>query len=139
MASLPVIPAASSAQPVTEAGTGPPAATLQPVRHRGLDYLPVSLLTERPMVITDIDPELSARFAFIQAQSFELTLLISDYGDVDRVLFARADAGGASEEALPLVLHDELIQRFLDARFVPGRLHGQPVRSALKIRVSLGP
>jgi hypothetical protein len=37
------------------------------------------------------------------------------------------------------VLLEELMQRFLEARFLPGRLHGQAVRSALTIRVSLEP
>ena len=103
------------------------------------DYLPAELLTDKPSVVIDIDPELSRRFAFILPQSLELCLLINEYGDVDRVL--RVEPLGAEQagEPLPSVLLEELMQRFLDTRFLPGRLHGQAVRSALTIRVSLGP
>lgn len=103
------------------------------------DYLPAALLTDKPSILIDIDPELSRRFAFILPQSLELELLINEYGDVDRVLLAEPLAAGGSVEALPPVLLEELMQHFLEARFLPGRLHGQPVRSTLKIRVSLEP
>lgn len=104
---------------------------------RGDDYLPASQLTERPVVLLNIDSELSARFAFIYPQSFELILLINEYGDVDRVLHSEASVIQSVDDNLPAVLLDELVQRFFEARFQPGRLHGQPVRSALKIRVAL--
>ncbi len=103
------------------------------------DYLPAAVLTDKPSVVIDIDPELSRRFAFILPQSLELHLLINEYGDVDRVLPAGPLPAEGSTERLPPVLLEELKQRFLEARFLPGRLHGQAVRSALTIRVSLGP
>ena len=103
------------------------------------DYLPAALLTDKPSILIDIDPELSRRFAFILPQSLELQLLINEYGDVDRVLLAEPLAADGSVEPFPPVLLEELMQRFLEARFLPGHLHGQPVRSALKIRVSLEP
>ncbi|MEK0428288.1 MAG: hypothetical protein RL001_815 [Pseudomonadota bacterium] len=102
------------------------------------DYLPTAMLTDKPSVVIDIDPELSRRFAFILPQSLTLCLLINEYGDVDRVLLAGPLAAEGSAEALPPVLLEELMQRFREARFLPGRLHGQAVRSALTIRVSLG-
>ena len=103
------------------------------------DYLPAALLTDKPSVLIDIDPELSQRFTFILPQTLELQLLINEYGDVDRVLLEEPLAADGSVDALPPVLLEELMQHFLEARFLPGRLHGQPVRSALKIRVSLEP
>ena len=103
------------------------------------DYLPAAMLTDKPSVVIDIDPELSRRFAFILPQSLELRLLINEYGDVDRVQLAGQLAAEGSAEALPSVLLEELMQRFLEARFLPGRLHGQAVRSALTIRISLRP
>ena len=103
------------------------------------DYLPAALLTDKPSVVIDIDPELSQRFAFILPQSLALRLLINEYGDVDRVLLAEPLSAEGAIEALPSSLLEELMQRFLDARFLPGRLHGQAVRSALTIRVSLSP
>ena len=97
------------------------------------DYLPASALTERPVIVNDIDSELSERFSGIAAQSMTMILLINEYGDIDNVLFDDAIAA----ETLPLVLRADLVQRFLEARFLPGRLHGQPVRSQLRIAVSL--
>ena len=100
----------------------------------GLDgYLPVSQLTERPRVVNDIDSDLSDRFAGVHSQSLALVLLINAYGDVDRVL----PDGEEWQDALPAVLKDDLRQRFLTARFLPGRLHGRPVRCALRIVVML--
>lgn len=96
-------------------------------------YLPVSQLTERPVVVNDIDAELSDRFAGVRSQSLMLVLLINEYGDVDKVLMD----GGQQQGALPSVLMDELRQRFLEARFLPGRRYGRPVRCALRIAVML--
>ncbi len=101
-------------------------------------YLPASLLTEKPKVVMDIDPELSQRFAFIPPQTLALTLLINEYGDVDHVLLADSPPA-VSAEPFPAVLLEELKQHFFEARFLPGRLRGRAVRSALNIRVSLGP
>ena len=65
-------------------------------------------------------------------------MLINEYGDVDNVLFS-GHPDATADASLPAVLLDELKQRFLEARFLPGRLHGQAVRSAFSIRVSLAP
>lgn len=111
---------------------------LQPGSDHG-NYLPASQLTERPLILIDIDPELSARFAFIHPQSIDLVLLINDYGDVDRVLIPDVQSTAGTAETLPATLLQDLAQRFLQTRFSPGRLLGQPVRSALRIRVSLKP
>lgn len=63
------------------------------------------------------------------SQQLTLQLLINEYGDVDQVLVEDA------------VLSAELIwqiqQRFLLARFLPGRLQGRAVPSALRIAVTL--
>ena len=124
--------------PLPQTGAGQPVAevAITPAPDRmpgGLPYVPASRLTERPVIWNDIDPELSERFSGVAAQSLRLTLLINEYGDVDRVLFDDGD----SRESLPAVLRDELEQRFLAARFLPGRLHGRPVPSALRIAVDL--
>ena len=115
----------------------PATALPDPSVQRRAEYLPASQLTERPQVLIDIDPELSDRFKFIPPQSLDLALLISEYGDVDRVLILPPTETMAGP--LPALLLKERVQQFLAARFLPGRLYGQPVRSALKIRVSLGP
>lgn len=90
-------------------------------------YLPASQLTERPQVLRDIDPEW--RLPGMQLPVLVCTLLINEYGDVDRVLL--------DEQPLTPMLEEDIRARFLAARFSPGKLHGKPVRSALRIEVRL--
>lgn len=120
--------------PAPPAAAAPAVLALNEGDAGRIHYLPAVMLTERPLAISDIDEELSARFAFIHPQSLAFTLLISEYGDVDQVLVPEIPA----PERMPAVLLDDLIQRFSSLRFLPGRLHGQPVPSALRIRVELG-
>ncbi len=94
----------------------------------GIDgYLPASLLTERPQVVRDIDPEW--RLPGIALPVLACTLLINEYGDVDQVL-----PEGVS---LSPMLEQDVRTRFMAARFSPGKLHGRPVRTALRIEIRL--
>ncbi len=90
-------------------------------------YLPASLLSERPQVLQDIDPDW--RLDGLSLPAVECVLLINEYGDVDRVLI--------SGSALSPMLAEDVRARFLAARFSPGRLHGRAVKSALRIEVRL--
>jgi len=96
-------------------------------------YIPASQLDVKPHVVRDIDPDLLENFRGVQAQWLNLTLLINDYGDVDRVIVESFPM----TSDLPEQLLDDLKQRFLEARFTPGRLHNQTVRSQLRIRIHL--
>jgi hypothetical protein len=102
-----------------------------PGRQTG-EYLPVALLTQRPAVLHDIDPELPESLRKLQPQSVQLLLLINEYGDIDQVELE-------SVAALPTNLLDELRRHFQAMRFIPGRLDDRAVRSALRIRVRLHP
>ena len=93
-------------------------------------YLPASKLSERPLLLQDIDPLLT-NVQDTTTQQLVLQLLINEYGDVDQVLL---------EDALvPAALLWQLQQRFLQARFLPGRLQGLAVPSVLRIAVTLNP
>jgi hypothetical protein len=83
--------------------------------------------------VRNIDPELLENFRGVQAQWLNLTLFINEYGDVDRVIVEPF----SMNSDLPERLLADLKQRFLEARFTPGRLHNQLVRSQLRIRVHL--
>ena len=96
------------------------------------DYFPVSMLTERPIVIQDIDPDLPDILRSLEPQSFHVTLMINEYGDIDQVKLA-------SSAALTTDMFVELRRHFEVMRFMPGRLEGRPVRSALRILVQLHP
>jgi hypothetical protein len=96
------------------------------------DYLPVSMLTQRPIVLQDIDPELPEALRSLEPQSFYLTLFVNEYGDVDQVKLA-------SVVTLSPSMIDELRRHFEVMRFMPGYLEGRAVRAALRIRVQLHP
>jgi len=104
----------------------PPSPMMNP-------YLPASQLDFKPQVVRDIDPELLENFRGVQTQWLNLTLFINEYGDVDQVIVEPF----SMTSDLPERLLADLKQRFLEARFTPGRLHNQLVRSQLRIRVHL--
>jgi len=89
-------------------------------------YLPAAQLTERPQVLRDIAPEWTQPPL---PQSVECVLLINEFGDVDRVVI--------DSTALTVAQGQTLRERLLAARFVPGKLYGRPVKTALRIEVQL--
>ncbi len=95
-------------------------------------YLPASMLTQRPIVLVDIHPELPASLQGVEPQFVDLLLLINTYGDVDQVLLESLPTLSAS-------MVRELRQHFQVMRFMPGQWEGQAVPSALRIRVQLHP
>ena len=96
-------------------------------------YVPASQLDVKPQIVRDIDPDLLENFRSVQAQWLHLTLLINEYGDVDQVFIELT----SMTSDLPEQLLADLKQRFIEARFTPGRLQNQVVRSQLRIRVHL--
>jgi hypothetical protein len=98
----------------------------------GAKYLPASMLTQRPIVLLDVHPELPESLQGVQPQFVNLLLLINAYGDVDQVRLE-------SVPTLSAAMVQELRQHFQVMRFMPGQWEGQAVPSALRIRVQLHP
>jgi hypothetical protein len=96
-------------------------------------YLPASQLDVKPQVVRDIDPDLLENFRGVEAQWLNLIVLINEYGDVDQVIFDTY----SNHVHLPDSLVNDLKQRFMEARFLPGRIKNQSVASELRIRVHL--
>jgi hypothetical protein len=118
----------AEAAPAAEAASGPAyddetGATAD----EGAAYLPAAQLTERPQLLQDIAPDWRAQDRL--PQRMVCTLLVSEYGDVDRVLCDEPVVSPATLQAVG--------ERFRAARFAPGRLYGRPVRSALRIELRL--
>ncbi len=90
-------------------------------------YLPVSALSERPELLKDIDPEWYLQG--LDLPSLSALLLINEYGDIDDLVI---DA-----PVLTPMLLEDLRMRFRAARFLPGRLEGQPVKVALRVVIEL--
>jgi hypothetical protein len=109
----------SEAQLVTDASQNSP---------QGVNgYLPVSVLSERPKLLKDIDPEWYLQG--LDLPSLSALLLINEYGDVDDLVI--------DIPFLTPMLLEDLRTRFRAARFLPGRLHGQPVKVALRVVIQL--
>ncbi len=90
-------------------------------------YLPASLLSERPQLLTDIDTE----WYLLGTDMPELSamLLINEFGDVDDFIVE-------TPSLTPMLLED-LRVRFQSARFIPGSQDGQPVKTMLRIMIRL--
>jgi hypothetical protein len=124
-----VVDTADKPQPSSEAHE--PIA-FRPDDEPGAKYLPASMLTQRPIVLLDIHPELPESLQGVEPQFVNLLLLINAYGDVDQVRLE-------SVPALSAAMVQELRQHFQVMRFMPGQWEGQAVPSALRIRVQLHP
>jgi hypothetical protein len=115
----------------------PPSEAHEPIAFRpddepGARYLPASMLTQRPIVLLDIHPELPESLQGVETQFVNLLLLINAFGDVDQVRLE-------SVPTLSAAMIQELRQHFQVMRFMPGQWEGQAVPSALRIRVQLHP
>ena len=125
------VPAETLALHDTAATHAGPAVADQPA----LAYVPVEKLSERPSLLQDIDPLIDLASAGIAGPSLpslsDVTglLLINEHGYVDRLQF--------ESDELPHYLQTTLAQRFAGARFIPGKIDGTPVRSALRIALRL--
>ena len=119
----------ATAQPADiRAGEPQPVADVTPSSPQGVNgYLPVSALSERPELVIDIDPEWYLHG--LDLPSLSALLLINEYGDVDDLVID-------TPLLTPMLLQD-LRTRFRAARFLPGRVHGQPVKAALRVVIQL--
>jgi hypothetical protein len=124
-----VIDTADNPQPSSESNV--PIA-FRPNDEPGAKYLPASMLTQRPIVLLDIHPELPESLQGVEPQFVNLLLLINAYGDVDQVRLE-------SMPTLSTAMIQELQRHFQVMRFMPGQWEGQAVPSALRIRVQLYP
>lgn len=124
-------PLTISADHATAAGHGGPAVAIR----KELEYVPAAALSERPVLLKDIDTLIDLASVGIAGPEMpslpEVTgvLLINEQGGVDHLQF---ESG-----ALPHYLEAILAQRFADARFTPGKINGKPVPSALRIALRL--
>lgn len=90
-------------------------------------YFPASVLSERPQLWADIDPEWYLFGTDMPAIS--AMLLINEFGDVDDLI--------VDMPSLTPMLLEDLRNRFRSARFIPGRQDGQPVKTMLRITIQL--
>jgi len=88
-------------------------------------------LTEKPRLLQDIAPDQVLVLPDIFPQPVVVHLLINELGDIDKVI---VEESFLSEQARRLV-----IEAFTKIKFDPGRLGDMPVKSQLRIEVTLEP
>ncbi len=92
-------------------------------------YFTINSLSEKPYVLHDMDKLVFPDQSNYVIKKLIMRLLISEYGDVEKIIIEHADMGA---NVLPI-----LEQAFLKIRFSPGRIDGVAVPSALRIEVTL--
>ncbi len=92
-------------------------------------YFQPSELTEQPVVVVDVSPDLSAVFSSGLSQLAVLDLLINESGDIDDVIMENSSLAEPAQQLIK--------NAFSKTKFNPGKVAGMPVKSQLKIEVVL--
>lgn len=92
-------------------------------------YFPSVYLEVKPQVVIDAKFDLSAPLPPGSNSTFVLVLLINEYGDVDQIQF---DDANLSDEIQQMIR-----KAFAQAKFQAGKIGDKPVKSQIKISVSL--
>lgn len=128
---LPSASATETAYPLPEKGGSEGGELVQETKQRGLidsdRYYVRSELSQAPSVINDVlltAPPTKMGFAW----SLRIRLFISESGFVDRLT--------VEESTAPEYVEEEAIEKFRSARYSPGLIHGQTVKSQLLILVT---
>ncbi|CAN5394196.1 hypothetical protein BH11PSE11_BH11PSE11_12710 [soil metagenome] len=93
------------------------------------EYFPTTVLTEKPVVVKDIPPDLAALLKNRAANSAVLRLQINEQGSIDQVI---VDFSQFSEDDQKL-----LIEAFSKLQFAPGKIDGIPVKSQMRIEIKM--
>lgn len=86
-------------------------------------------LTEKPQIVHDDSPNVLLALPGVPAQSAVLRLLINENGDIDRVEI--------DETFLPKYAERLVTDAFSKIKFHPGKIGDMPVKSQLRIVVTL--
>jgi hypothetical protein len=124
-----------SSVPLTEPSSDPeptprPASALFEVSTPSEPYyFKPGELGAKPVVVSDVSPDLASTLTGEATQSAILRLLINEHGDIDKVII---EESGFSEPNRQL-----LLDSFAKMRFEPGKVDDKPVKSELKIEITL--
>lgn len=92
-------------------------------------YFIAKELTQKPIVIQDVPADMILHVPGVPAQAAVLSMLINEYGDVDRIV--------VENSLLPDSAQKIVIDAFSKIRFHPGEIRGVSVKSQIKIEVIL--
>lgn len=129
--SPPSVSANDILSPLADKSASEGGELVQEIKQRGLvdsdRYYVRSELSQAPSVINDVQftaPPTKTGFAW----SLRIRLFISESGLVDRLM--------VEESTAPVYVEEEAIEKFRSARYSPGLIHGQTVKSQLLILVT---
>lgn len=86
-------------------------------------------LTEKPILLQDIPPDKIAALPDASPRPSVVQLLINEEGGIDKVIVEDASLSGQARQFIA--------DSFADVKFRPGKLADMPVRSRLRIEVTL--
>ncbi len=92
-------------------------------------YFAVKDLTQRPLVARDVPADFMLTAPEVPPQAATLKILISEYGDVDKVIVENSLLSEAAQKTV--------VDQFSKLRFHPGEVNGIPVKSQLRIEIML--
>lgn len=92
-------------------------------------YFLTKELPDRPLVLRDMPSDLGDLFPEVASQRIEVWLYINETGGIDQKLFKTSDQPPYAE----LLLHEQ----FVNMQFHPGKIDGIPVKSKLRIEVTI--
>lgn len=92
-------------------------------------YFSARELTEKPFVLEDIPSNLVLPLPDVPPQSTVVRLMIDESGNIDRVVM--------EDSRLPEGAAKLIAEAFEKTRFHPGRINGMPVKSQLRIEITL--
>lgn len=92
-------------------------------------YFQPAELTIKPAVVEDASTSLTLFVAGIETQFVILRLLINEAGSIDRVVI--------EESHFPADVEQKIVDTFVTLKFSPGKIDEEPVKSQLRIEVTL--
>lgn len=92
-------------------------------------YFQPAELTIKPAVVEDASTSLTLFVAGIETQYVILRLLINEAGSIDRVVI--------EESHFPADVEQKIVDTFVTLKFSPGKIDEEPVKSQLRIEVTL--
>lgn len=92
-------------------------------------YFQPAELTIKPVVVEDTSTSLTLFVAGIETQFVILRLLINEAGSIDRVVI--------EESHFPAEVEQKIVDTFIKLKFSPGKIDEEPVKSQLRIEVTL--
>lgn len=123
------LPAAAESAPMASVSAKQDKARISVTQPVGPHYFRMSELTQKPVLVSDVASNLILHVPGLPPQPVILRLLISDEGEVDRVV--------VEDSFLAADIERDVTEAFAKVRFEPGRIGRIAVRSQMRVEARL--